>query len=71
MCVKDLKIISHYYMELSIAQLVERMTVVVSSCYHQVAGSIPARETFLEGLFENSNHSKNIICVIIKCVKAY
>jgi hypothetical protein len=36
---------------LSIAQLVERMTVVVSSCYHQVAGSIPARETFLEELY--------------------
>jgi hypothetical protein len=35
---------------LSIAQLVERMTVVVISCYHQVAGSIPARETFLEAL---------------------
>ena len=46
-------------MELSIAQLVERMTVVVSSCYHQVAGSIPAREIFLEELYKITNYSKD------------
>ena len=44
---------------LSIAQLVERMTVVVSSCYHQVAGSIPAREIFLEELYKITNYSKD------------
>jgi hypothetical protein len=46
-CVKDLKIISLYNVELLIAQLVERMTVVGLFIvrYHQVAGSIPARET--------------------------
>jgi hypothetical protein len=46
------------------------MTVVVISCYHQVAGSIPARGTFLEELYifalktkvkNNSNYSKNNI----------
>ena len=33
-------------LELLIAQLVERKTVVVFVCYLQVAGSIPAQQNF-------------------------